>query len=189
MILMIRIWSIAMILIGVSLLVNFGCYMLDTKSKYDIPDHFISLDNRIRLVELDSGLETIILNQIAVDSAKFAKEDYVEFSNNPSFPGIREPWKSSRIEIFDIYVDYRLLNKFIFVLTQQNTDEIIGSIQQAEPIEQPKKDLWYYITYEQIWRKFGEGVFDIYGFHNDALVFKNVYSPNELLRRQNLNSP
>jgi hypothetical protein len=130
----------------------------------------------------------INLNQISAGLIKFAKEDYVEFSDNPPFPGFREPWRSSRIEAFDIYVDYKLLNKFVFIFTQQNTDKIIGSVQQTEPIEQPNKDLWYYITYEQIWRKFGEGVFDIYGFHNDTLVFKNIYSPNELPKRQNPDS-
>ncbi len=171
--------KVLMILIGVILCINCGCYMIKNQSKYDIPDNFISLDNKIQITELASDLDTIVMNQISPDLPYFAKEDYVRYSSNPFFPGIREGWKSSRVELFDIYVDYRLLNRFSFIFTQQNTDTIVGLIEQTKLIEQPKKDYSYYICYEPIYDILGNGVFDIYGFHNDTLVFKNLYSPSE----------
>ncbi len=171
--------KVLMILIGVILCINCGCYMIKNQSKYDIPDNFISLDNKIQITELASDLDTIVMNQISPDLPKFAKENYVIFSNNPTQPKSIEPWKSCIIEVFDLYVDFRLLNKFVFVFTKQNTETIIGLIRQTEMLEQPKKDYWYYIRYEKILDRFGKGEFDIYGFHNDTLVFKNLYSPSE----------
>jgi len=167
-------YKILQIIFVVYLIFNSGCINKKMRSTIDC-DNFLHLIDKVQINESLSNLKTVIIDQIPADTIKSAKENLISFSDIRSFPGL-ETSKLSRIEVLNIYIDYGLLNKFTLVFMRHNAGTILGSIKQMEVIDKPKKNYCYYIYFENLASKFGEGEFDIYGFHNDRLVLKNSFT-------------
>ncbi|MFH2049905.1 MAG: hypothetical protein ABIJ12_10715 [bacterium] len=135
----------------------------------------LSDSNSINLVNSNQELNVIIANQIDPIMPYFSKLNYARFSSNSVIDEFE--FYSSIVPDPDLWIDYRLLNDFILVFTKIGDTTVHGYIKQIKNIETPLRNGKYLISDYEMKSILEEGLSDVYGFHNDTLVFKNTYSP------------
>ncbi len=161
------------ILVSVCLVQLFSC--VPSKDEFRCNNRFIPLSSSIFTYDTDGKLDDKIIEQVFASDEYFARANYIWFTDsvNPIFWEIL--YSHSRSFYFDIFVDKRLLNMFTFVFTTQNTDSILGYIKQIQNVELPSESCYYFINGNKVIGELGFGTYDIYGFHNDTLVFRSIY--------------
>jgi hypothetical protein len=175
-----KIFIMAFILVS-SLMLCLSCVPPNYRSK--CKSIFIPLSSSTFTIDTGGKLDDKIIEQVFSSNENFTKANYLWFTDsvNPKFWEIM--YSYSRTFYFDIFIDIRMLNMFTFVLTDQNTDSVLGYIKQIQKVEQPSESCYYHINGHEIINAFNIGTYNIYAFHNDTLVLRSIYPqiPDNLL--------
>lgn len=148
--------------------------LINCSQKY-INNHF-DLKESINVLQSNNDISKSIKNQIDSSLSYFTKEDYIPASHLIFV----EPWRSSIDVFFDLYVDNKILNNFVLVFTNQNTERISIIISQTSFIEISKENKVHIIYHNEFSDLILTGMYDIYGFCNETLIFKTSYQNNML---------
>ena len=144
-------------------------------SGHAIVDHrtsVVSLKPYCRFENGGSGLGPGVMSKIGAHTSLFRPEgrDWcLDFFVSPIV--LRFPWMNVGCPA-DIGVDSRFLNKFLLVFASPSSENVEAYVIQEVDVDSPSEDVVYVVFYQDIYSLIGDRDCDIYGFHNDSLVFK-----------------